>query len=109
MLWMDSSLADWRNEQVLTMTASAFSASGMRVMPDFWRWPTMISLSTRFFAQPREMRLTVIMRERRGMDATEAVCDGDKKTAASQPRLEGEVVALAGLAVTAALAFFRFR
>jgi hypothetical protein len=50
------------NEQVLTMTTSACSASGMTVMPAWCRWPTMISESTRFLAQPREMRLTLIMR-----------------------------------------------
>src|ERR1041384_124002 len=58
---IDSSLDESMNEQVLTMTTSAFSASGITVIPAWCRWPTMISLSTRFLAQPREMRLTLIM------------------------------------------------
>ena len=49
------------NEQVFTITTSASSASGMTRIPALWRWPTIISLSTRFLAQPSEMRLTVIM------------------------------------------------
>src|SRR5208283_3853123 len=49
------------NEQVLMMTTSASLASGITRMPACWIWPTMISLSTRFFAHPREMRLTVII------------------------------------------------
>jgi hypothetical protein len=57
---MDSSLDESMKEQVLTMTTSARAASGMTVMPAAWRWPTMISESTRFFAHPRESRLTVI-------------------------------------------------
>src|SRR4051812_43096722 len=61
-MWpIDSSLDESMKEQVLTMTTSAFSASGMTVMPAWCKWPTMISLSTRFLAQPREMRLTLIM------------------------------------------------
>src|SRR5882762_7834794 len=61
-MWpINSSLDESMNEQVLTMTTSAFSASGMTAMPAWCRWPTMISLSTRFFAHPREMRLTLIM------------------------------------------------
>jgi hypothetical protein len=61
-MWpIDSSFEESMNEQVLTMTTSAFSASGMTCMPAWCRWPTMISLSTRFLAQPSEMRLTLIM------------------------------------------------
>src|SRR3954467_12701347 len=61
-MWpIDSSLDESMNEQVLTITTSAFSASGTTIMPAWWRWPTMISLSTRFLAQPREMRLTLII------------------------------------------------
>src|SRR5215510_11642999 len=60
-MWpIDSSLDESMNEHVLTITTSAFSASGMTDMPAWWRWPTMISLSTRFLAQPREMRLTLM-------------------------------------------------
>src|SRR3954464_2827584 len=59
-MWpIDSSLDESMKEQVLTMTTSAFSASGMTTMLAWCRWPTMISLSTRFLAQPREMRLTL--------------------------------------------------
>src|SRR5688572_15967068 len=64
---MDSSLEESMNEQVLTMTTSAFSASGITAMPAWCRWPTMISESTRFLAQPREMRLTLIMQELAGV------------------------------------------
>src|SRR6478736_9593762 len=61
-MWpIDSSLEESMKEPVLTMTTSAFSASGMTTMPAWCKWPTMISLSTRFLAQPREMRLTLIM------------------------------------------------
>src|SRR4051812_6341060 len=58
---MDSSFEESMKEHVFTMTTSAFSASGITCMPAWCRWPIMISLSTRFFAQPREMRLTLIM------------------------------------------------
>jgi hypothetical protein len=55
------SLASPMKEQVLTTTASALAASGMTRMPAARRWPTMISESTKFLAQPSEMRLTVII------------------------------------------------
>src|SRR3954468_23758219 len=75
-MWpIDSSFDESMNEQVLTMTTSAFSASGMTAMPAWCRWPTMISLSTRFLAQPREMRLTLIMR-RKGGACWRAMVDG---------------------------------
>src|ERR1035437_11113969 len=62
-MWpMDSSLDESMNEQVLTMTTSAFSASGITRIPAWCRWPIMISESTRFLAQPSEMRLTVSMK-----------------------------------------------
>ena len=64
-MWpIDSSFDESMNEQVLTMTTSACAASGTTCMPAWCRWPTMISLSTRFLAQPREMRLTLIIAER---------------------------------------------
>lgn len=49
------------NEHVLTITTSARSASGITCIPAPCRWPTIISLSTRFLAQPSEIRLTLIM------------------------------------------------
>src|SRR2546422_9958901 len=45
-------------EQVLTITTSAFLASLMISMPAPSREPSMISASTRFLAQPREIRPT---------------------------------------------------
>jgi hypothetical protein len=61
-MWLiDSSFDESRNEQVLTITTSADAVSGTTSMPACCRWPTMISLSTRFLAQPREMRLTLII------------------------------------------------
>ena len=35
-------------------------ASGVIGMPAAWRWPIMISESIRFFAQPSEIRPTVV-------------------------------------------------
>ena len=53
------------NEQVFTITTSAWSASGTTLMPAWCRWPTMISESTRFFAQPSETRLTLAMEKQK--------------------------------------------
>src|SRR6478752_3232871 len=52
---MDSSLAESMNAQVLTMSTSASSASLVISMPWASTPPSMISASTRFFAQPREI------------------------------------------------------
>src|SRR5581483_4215264 len=53
-----SSCAESMNEQVLTITTSASAASLVISMPPFIREPSMISASTRFFAQPREIMPT---------------------------------------------------
>ena len=55
----DSSLAGSMNEQVLTISTSASSGSGVRAMPAAARWPSITSESTRFLAQPSEIRPTV--------------------------------------------------
>src|SRR5437016_3756937 len=53
---IDSCLAASMKPQVLTMTTSASSRSLVISMADSSRsWPSMISLSTRFFGQPREI------------------------------------------------------
>src|ERR1039458_8929122 len=46
------------NEQVLTMTASACAASFVISTPPLSSEPSMISASTRFLAQPREISPT---------------------------------------------------
>src|SRR5256885_1830596 len=56
-----STLSSWAasmNEQVLTMTASAEAASLVTSTPALSNFPSMISASTRFLAQPREIRPT---------------------------------------------------
>src|SRR3954454_3289187 len=53
---IDSCLAASMKPQVLTMTTSAASRSFVISTSDSSRsWPSMISLSTRFFGQPREI------------------------------------------------------
>ena len=47
------------NEQVLTIITSACAASFVISMPSFMSEPSMISASTRFLAQPSEMRPTL--------------------------------------------------
>ena len=46
------------NEQVLTITTSAAAASLVISTPSLISEPSMISASTRFLAQPREIRPT---------------------------------------------------
>ncbi len=58
---MDSSLAESMNAQVLTMSTSASSADAVISMPCARTLPSMISASTRFFAQPREIMPTFFM------------------------------------------------
>src|SRR6185437_12589951 len=53
-----SSCAESMNEHVLTMTTSACEASLVISTPLFRSEPSMISASTRFLAQPREIRPT---------------------------------------------------
>ena len=58
---MASTLSSWAasmKEQVLTMTTSALAASLVISTPLFTSEPSMISASTRFFAQPREINPT---------------------------------------------------
>src|SRR5262245_4676805 len=50
---MDSSFAESMNAQVLTTRTSASSARDVISMPRCNTLPSMISASTRFFAQPR--------------------------------------------------------
>src|SRR5476649_419902 len=58
---MLSSLAASMKEQVLTIITSASSGLGVSAMPALCKWPAMISESTRFFAQPRETRPTLMV------------------------------------------------
>src|ERR1043166_142685 len=56
-----STLSSWAasmNEQVLTMTTSAWAASLVIFMPSFRSEPSISSPSTRFLAQPREISPT---------------------------------------------------
>ena len=53
-----SSCAESMKEQVLTMTASACAASLVISTPPFISEPSMISASTRFLAQPSEIKPT---------------------------------------------------
>ncbi len=55
-----SSCAASMNEQVLTITTSASAGSLVISTPSFMSDPSMISASTRFLAQPKEMSPTLI-------------------------------------------------
>src|SRR6476469_328091 len=59
---IDSSLAESMKAQVLTTSTSASSAFGVICMPRSSTLPSMISASTRFFAQPRLIIPTVVRR-----------------------------------------------
>src|SRR4029450_7120577 len=57
---MDSSFAESMNAQVLTIRTSASSAREVISMPRCNTLPSMISASTRFFAQPRLIMPTLV-------------------------------------------------
>src|SRR5947207_2286435 len=66
---IDSSLAESINAQVLMTSTSASSARDVISIPRCKTLPSMISASTRFFAQPRLIMptLVLILRKRRGL------------------------------------------
>src|ERR1017187_8521391 len=86
-----SSAAESMNEQVLTMTASACVASLVISTPLFISEPSIISASTRFLAQPSEIKPT-----RNGRSAEFSFIKGAEVTSCGSARQSSARVCLHG-------------